>query len=114
MRKIILPAPWFWITLVLAITKRYGFHHSGILFFDNYLLDLLCMPLILETISISMRMIFTPQFNLSRFQIAFALLAVSLVFEYYLPMHQSRFYADGFDVLTYSIGTLIWYLFLRK
>ena len=112
--NIVLPARWFWIALTIAVAKRYYFHRSGIVFLDSYLLDLFCMPLVLEAISISMKMIFTPSYKLSSVQIAFALLSVSLLFEYFLPKHQTRFYADGFDVLAYSVGTLIWWLFLRK
>jgi hypothetical protein len=112
--KIYIPTWWFWIALAIAATKRYMFHPSGIKLLDNYLLDLLCMPLVLEITRQAMRLIFSPNYDLSKFQILFAVLYVSLLFEYLLPMYQTRFYADVFDVFAYSAGATIWYLLLRK
>ena len=112
--KIFVPTWWFWIALAIAATKRYMFHPSGIKLLDNYLLDLLCMPLVLEITSQAMRLFFSPSYDLSKVQILFAVLYVSLLFEYLLPMYQTRFHSDVVDVVVYCAGTIIWYLFLRK
>jgi hypothetical protein len=112
--SIFIPARWYWIALALAALKRYAFHPSGIKLLDNYLLDLLCMPLVLETSRLAMRFIFSKNYDLSKFQILFAVLYVSVLFEYLLPVYQTRFRADVFDVVAYSTGATIWYLLLRK
>jgi hypothetical protein len=112
--KIFIPTWWFWIALAMATTKRYVFHPSGIKLLDNYLLDLLCMPLVLEITRQAMRLFFSPSYDLSKVQILFAVLYVSLLFEYLLPMYQTRFHSDVVDVVVYCAGTIIWYLFLRK
>jgi hypothetical protein len=112
--KIFIPTWWFWIALALAATKRYAFHPSGIKLLDNYLLDLLCMPLVLEVTRQAMRLIFSPNYNLSKFQILFALIYVSVLFEYLLPSYQTRFHSDVVDVVVYCAGTIIWYRFLPK
>ncbi len=109
-----IPSGWYWIILAIAVTKRYAFHTSGVKLLDNYLLDLLCMPLVLETLSLSMRTIFSVHYKLSIYQIGFSLMSTSILFEYCLPMYQKRFHADVFDVVAYCAGTIIWYLFLRK
>lgn len=112
--KIFIPTWWFWIALAMAVAKRYAFHHSGVKLLDNYLLDLLCMPLVLEVTRHAMRLIISPNYDLSKFQILFALIYVSVLFEYLLPLHQSRFHADGVDVVIYCAGAIIWHFYLRR
>lgn len=105
---------WFWIFVAIAVMKRYVFHRSGIELLDNYLLDFLCMPIILETLSVSMRIIFPNRMGLSIYQITVSLISVSAVFEYILPMYQTRFHADAYDVVAYCTGTLIWSVIFRQ
>ena len=108
-----LPQRWFWIILLLAICKRYFFHFSGLRLLDNYLLDLLCMPIVLEICAFSMRLIFGRPMQISKAQVVIAVLYTSLWFEVILPKQRTGFYGDAIDVFLYALGAFAWF-YLRR
>jgi hypothetical protein len=103
-----LPGIWFWVTLGIAASKRYIFNFSGITILDNYLLDFLCLPIVLELTTFAMRIVVSQHFSLNKYQIAFSVLYVGLLFELILPAYQSRFHADLLDVVAYAGGAVVW------
>jgi hypothetical protein len=109
-----LPGIWFWIALGIAACKRYFFHYSGIAILDNYLLDFLCLPIVLEMVTFAMRIVYSPRFKLNKYQIAFSVLYVGLLFELILPAYQSRFHADLLDAVAYAVGAIVWEGFANK
>jgi hypothetical protein len=109
-----LPQRWFWVILTLAICKRYFFHFSGLRLLDNYLLDLLCMPIVLEICTFSMRLILVRPIQISKAQAVFAVLYTSLWFEVILPKQRTGFYCDAIDVFLYALGAFAWFNLCRR
>ena len=109
-----LPQRWFWFLLTLAICKRYFFHFSGLHLLDNYLLDLLCMPIVLEICAFSMRLILGRPIQISKAQAVFAVLYTSLWFEVILPKQRTGFYGDAIDVFLYALGAFAWFYLRRR
>ena len=81
-------------------------------FISHYFADLLCMPLLLSVVVIGMRGVKKdPNLILPGSMIVMAVLYVAFVFEYWLPLHWSRYTADVFDLLMYGVGGLGFYFF---
>ncbi|MGY3794816.1 hypothetical protein [Aquimarina sp. 433] len=80
------------------------------LFFQNYLNDLLCMPLVLSVCQIAVRKLKSD----TRILLPIPLLILvtigySIYFEWYLPQYDDRYTADWLDVLMYFIGMFFFY-----
>jgi hypothetical protein len=79
--------------------------------FVNYAADVLCIPVILAICLKFIRWIKRwPYFYLSKFQLLFAWAYTSAVFEFILPHYHQKFTSDWWDVLSYGIGTVVFYL----
>jgi hypothetical protein len=82
---------------------------------SSYLADILCLPLLLFLITLIIRKIQqNPFFKLDFGMILFAFLALSLVFEMYLPLISPRYTSDKIDILMYAFGGILFYLFQSK
>ncbi|WP_299601096.1 hypothetical protein [uncultured Aquimarina sp.] len=103
---------YFWIFLVIAFSI-YVLQQLEIrlpLFFQNYLNDLLCMPLVLSVCQLAVRKLK----NDTRILLPMPLLILvtigySIYFEWYLPQYDDRYTADWLDVLMYFIGMFFFY-----
>ena len=84
------------------------------LFVNNYLNDLLCIPLVLGALTFIIRKLKRdPRFTLP-FGFIFILSSYYAVFfEYYLPKTNIRYTSDWIDVLLYFLGGMLFYLFQR-
>ena len=81
---------------------------------NDYLNDLLCIPLVLGLLSFAIRYLKNDssfQFSIS-FIIGLALY-YSLYFEYYLPDVNSRYTSDWIDIVLYFFGSILFYTYQR-
>ena len=81
---------------------------------NDYLNDLLCMPLVLGLLSFTIR--YLKNDSSFQFPISFIFglaLYYSLYFEYYLPEFNSRYTSDWRDILLYFFGGILFYAYQR-
>ena len=77
---------------------------------NNYLNDLLYIPLILGTIEFTIRRIKKDSsFKLPFGFVIFLAISYSFYFEYYLPQVNSRYTADWIDVVLYFVGGIAYF-----
>ena len=77
---------------------------------NNYLNDLLYIPLILGTIEFTIRRIKKDSsFKLPFGFVIFLAISYSFYFEYYLPKVNSRYTADWIDVILYFLGGIAYF-----
>lgn len=81
---------------------------------NNYLNDLLCIPLVLGALTFIIRKLKRdPRFTLP-FGFIFILSSYyGVFFEYYLPKINSRYTSDWIDIVLYFLGGILFYLFQR-
>lgn len=80
-----------------------------------YLLDLIAVPILAQLGLWWMRLIKgNPNELLSIWHIAFIVLSLSLVFEVYMPKHQTRYSADVWDIVMYLLGGIFFYFMMNK
>lgn len=112
-----LTRPWFIaiLTLVAAhqITQKILGLNVAIL--DYYFDPLLFMPILLHLILWERRFLFRKgiRYVLSWVQILSILIFVSVLCEYFFPRWSNNFTMDYWDILCYTIGALIFGLFLN-
>lgn len=81
---------------------------------NNYLNDLLCIPLVLGALIFIIRKIkHDPKFKLPLGFIFILSSYYAVYFEYYLPKINSRYTSDWIDVVLYFFGGILFYLFQR-
>jgi hypothetical protein len=105
--------------LVLGSTFLYVLHSVLRQFFPEpwflqfYLNDLLCMPIVLGAAIFLQRnlVLRQPAYALTGYQIAIVVIYWSVMFEGVIPKFVERYTADIFDVIAYSLGGLLFYLF---
>ncbi len=80
-------------------------------YIDSYLDDCLAIPIILGiTFFIETEILKKPNNYIhNKAQIIFTVLTLSILFEWILPKHSSLYVADGFDLLCYCFGAIIYY-----
>lgn len=88
-------------------------------FLNNYLNDLLCLPLVLGGISFAIRRLKKDaSFKFPLFSILLMATYYSIYFEYYLPNNNQRYTSDWIDVFLYFSGAIGFYCYekiqLRK
>lgn len=82
---------------------------------NNYLNDLLCMPLILGAVTFITRYLKKDKtYQLSLFFVLFMAGYYSFYFEYYLPTVNLRYTADWIDVVLYFMGSIGFYYFQKR
>jgi len=101
----------FLISLVAAVIYTLQRLHVGMPgWINNYVNDFLCIPLLLEYMSIVIKKLKNdPNY---KFPLAFIFVLASyysFYFEYYLPAHNPRYTSDIIDVILYFLGGLLYY-----
>jgi hypothetical protein len=92
----------YFVGLVLKIYK-WSVHWL----MSNYLNDLLCLPLFLYTATWLLRVYFNrTTLQLDKWQILFALVVISVVFEWLAPLKYPMHTGDIWDVMVYTIGAI--------
>lgn len=109
--------PIFWISLVMFIISQL-LEANGIFipWVHSYLDDILCSPIVLG-FALFMQQQFTyrnPKYVLTKGMIVLFVAWYSLIFEVLLPLKASRFHSDFFDVIAYSIGAYLYYVYGNK
>lgn len=82
-------------------------------FFHHYATDLLCMPLVLSMVDVILSHLNKSFTTLNAWQIIFAIVYCSLLFEFILPHYSASYTADWRDTICYSIGGIIYYALIR-
>jgi len=108
------PPFWFFFLLGIAVCKRFVFHPSGIAFIDSYLLDFLCIPLVMETCRWILEIVLKRKYRFTGYHCIVAVLYFSLVFEWMLPKLSSSYHTDIFDMVCYGTSTALWHIFNPK
>lgn len=84
-------------------------------FIQNYLADVLCLPIILALSLILIRKIKRlPYFYISQPMLVFTWLYTSAIFEWWLPQLNSKYTSDWFDVAAYALGGIIFFSIQNK
>ena len=83
-------------------------------FFNNYLNDLLVIPITCWLVLIIIRKWKSPNFKVKGSYILSISLYFSVYFEYYLPKYENRYTGDWIDVICYFTGGFIFYLLQKK
>lgn len=103
---------YFWIFLAIA-TFIYCYQRLGVSIPDwinNYMNDLLCLPIVLYICQAAVRYLRKDcNIVLPLPLILFMALGYSLYFEYFLPEINPRYTADAIDVALYGMGALFFY-----
>ena len=98
--------------IVYLIQLQFKWHHQYLPHWINdYLADLLCIPLLLSTTLFVLRRIKkSPQLNLTPAMIFFTCAYVSFAFEFLLPRISTRYTSDILDVVAYFVGGFGYYI----
>lgn len=81
---------------------------------NNYLNDLLCMPIVLKICQYTVRFIKRDTYLKIPIKISFSLTVFyAIYFELILPQFYSRYTADGIDVILYFLG-LLFFLWVER
>ncbi|MCK8140384.1 hypothetical protein MW871_00615 [Flavobacterium sp. I-SCBP12n] len=103
----------FIIALTIYALQRLHFSLPSLI--NNYLNDLLYVPIALGAIQFIIRRLKKdPLFQLPLGFILFLSSFYSFYFEYYLPKVNVRYTADWIDVLLYFIGGVVFFLLQRR
>jgi hypothetical protein len=82
---------------------------------NNYLNDLLCLPIVLTICLTVIRIIKVEKsFTLSNFEILSMFILYSILFEIIFPRNYPRYTADIWDVILYGIGAICFRIFWNK
>lgn len=82
---------------------------------NNYLADLLCMPIVLSICLFCVQAIKKDRnLKLPAFSIFSLFILYSIYFEVILPPLHERYTADYIDVIIYFLGSLIFYFLQKK
>ena len=94
--------------VIFTINQLLQYFDLSTEFMSSYLDDLLFFP-----ISLSIIWLFenrTKNYEISIYHSLIGLILISILFEYLIPMFDSRFTADPFDIIFYSLGIAIYHL----
>ena len=107
----LISAGLFWITYTLEYFKIFTWP-----FVHHYLDDLLAIPVILTlAVAVQRQWIYrNPQYVLSKIQVIFAVLYLSIWFEGVLPVLSDKYTRDIWDILAYIIGAFVFYWFINR
>lgn len=79
----------------------------------SYGADLLFVPILMTSMKI-VRFIFNFSFAIGKKEVAIAVLYSAIVFEWLLPKQGTNFVSDPFDILSYSVGALVYVLVIAR
>ena len=110
MKTILHPLLLIAVTLYLLkiLLFKMGIHIQLV---QNYLGDLLCMPVVLTCTLWFQRHITTrnPDYQFTIYHVLVAVALYSVLFEWILPNQSPKYTADLWDVVAYSLGGIIFY-----
>ncbi|SHG62797.1 hypothetical protein SAMN05444372_10824 [Flavobacterium micromati] len=98
----------FGIALLIYIMQRLHFPLPAVI--NNYVNDLLCLPLLLAAMEFIIKRLKKDKYF--KFPVGFVIFLASyysIYFEYYLPTVNPRYTADWIDVILYFAGGLTFY-----
>ncbi|MEK6492912.1 hypothetical protein [Myroides odoratimimus] len=104
---------WTFITMLVVGGAIYTAQRLEVAlpsFINNYVNDILSIPLTMAVILIILRLWKGSTYQLSPLMIASVVLYYAFYFEYYLPQHTSRYTADLYDIGCYITGGILFYL----
>jgi len=103
------------LTVALSIYTMQRLNYPLPTLINNYVNDLLCLPLLLATMEFIIKRLKNDKYF--RFPIGFVIFLASyysVYFEYYLPKVNTRYTADWIDVILYFVGGLFFYFIENK
>jgi len=107
----------YWVMALIALTI-YSMQRLNLplpRFVNNYVNDLLCLPLVLGGITFAIRRLKKDKlFRLPLLFVLFIAAYYSVYFEYYLPQVNPRYTGDFIDVGLYFLGGIAFFLFDKK
>ena len=93
---------------VYLITLNVKFNNPQDSFLNNYLADLLCMPIVLYLATFGIRFLTNrKEYQLSLFQIFVGFSYFALLFEIILPFYSIKYTRDFWDIVLYLIGSIL-------
>ncbi|AZQ58145.1 hypothetical protein EJ994_04730 [Maribacter sp. MJ134] len=93
------------IALVVYTLQRFSVALPSLI--NNYLNDLLCMPIVLKIAQLAVRYLKKDgSIQLPIALVGILALGYACYFEWFLPQFNSRYTADGIDVFLYFMGAL--------
>ncbi|SEI48252.1 hypothetical protein SAMN04488018_10181 [Myroides marinus] len=107
---------WTFIVMILIGGSIYVLQRIGVdlpLFLNNYLNDILSIPITLFIILAVVQLFKGKVYKLSIWMIMFIVAYYAIYFEYYLPQFHPRYTSDLLDIGCYMIGGIIFYLIQR-
>jgi len=105
---------WFYFFLIIFCLNRYWLRPTGNVILDGWLNDLLCLPILLELVQFSMRIIVRKNYTLSIFQMIVSIVYCSVLFEFILPQYSTIYKSDIIDIFCYAIGGFTWNFYLKE
>lgn len=101
--------PVFVISCLLLFLHQVTQFYVAIEWIDNYLDDLVCMPIFLTLLLFERRHVFRidPNYIFSWFEISVITLVFGVFYEAILPHYNTSFTSDNWDYLCYALGSLI-------
>jgi len=107
---------WTFIVMILIGGSIYVLQRIDVnlpLFLNNYLNDILSIPITLFIILAVVQLFKGKAYKLSIWMIMFIVAYYAIYFEYYLPQFHPRYTSDILDIGCYMIGGIIFYLIQR-
>lgn len=96
------------IASAVYIAQQLSFHLPHLI--NNYLNDLLCMPIVLKICQYAVRFIKKDQHIVIPIKISFTLTVLyALYFEFLLPKFNNRYTADAIDIILYFMGLFFFF-----
>lgn len=107
--------PYFFILIVFFIGNQLlELSHHQLTFLSCYLDDFLCLPLVLSTWQFFFKMFTGNDYRFSFFKITWTAAYFSIAMEWLLPHFSERYTSDGWDVVMYFTGGILFYWFAQK
>jgi len=112
--RLTLGQPFFIIALFLFFINELSSQFNKPFYIQFYLNDFLAPLILLCLTSFFISHIYKRIYYISKAQLFFFFVYLSLVFEILLPQFSKLFTPDIFDVVVYALGTLTYHIFSLK
>ena len=102
--------------LLYCVSKILRYFELIIPIINNYLADLVCLPIVLS-LALAFQRTFILQnsnYRLRNWQIIFAFILFSVVVEGIVPLYSQKYTADGMDIIAYAAGAFVFYRWMNK
>ncbi len=101
------------IWLIVFTCTKLGYYFYWPIQF--YLIDLLAVPIIGQLCLWWMRFILqNPHYKISKWNVVLIIIALSIVFEIYLPTKNARYTGDYFDAMMYCLGGIFFLKWMNR